>query len=313
MARPACGGWVPRYTDNHPPAGAGIREGPKGAGADFIASPPQVACHSSHLKLHGEWLVGLRRACGAFSILKTRAAKRRHSVEGPANVLKIQPRWGVAKASRWRTHFHSAPDPSVIRLESARNPPPLDVSLLSRGHQDLLPRDGRKKARPESDPEAQADTRSRGRVERPGTSEASDGGETHRDRPGERGRGRLWPTASYLLSCVPPISPTQRTRSRVGTRGGGESGPGCERKRARADLRVCEPRPATKKRRERRRRESPGKKRNPLQQILGGGPVSPVFSPASPLPGRKAEAQGRDVEIGPDRGSGSEGRVPSPR
>ncbi|KAJ1180554.1 hypothetical protein NDU88_005775 [Pleurodeles waltl] len=169
------------------------------------------------------------------------------------------------------------------------------------------PRREEKKAKPESDPEARADSRSRGREEWPGTSEASDGGETHRDRPGER------PAASYLLSCVPPISPTQRTRPRVGARGGGESGPGRERKRARADLGVVG------RVRPRRKAESAGGAKAPeksgtrCNRSWRGGVVSPVFSPASPLPGRKAEAQSRDVGIGPDRGGGSEGRISSLR
>ncbi|KAJ1169018.1 hypothetical protein NDU88_000927, partial [Pleurodeles waltl] len=57
----------------------------------------------------------------------------------------------------------------------------------------------------------------------------------------------------------------------------------------------------------------PREKAEPAAADPGEGGVSPVFSPASPLPGRKAKAQGRDVGIGPDRGGGSEGRVPSPR
>ncbi|KAJ1191349.1 hypothetical protein NDU88_000665 [Pleurodeles waltl] len=68
---------------------------------------------------------------------------------------------------------------------------------------------------------------------------------------------------------------------------------GRERRRARADLGVCGPRPATKKSRERRRRESPGKKRNPLQQILGGGsyPPSSLLHPPSPAGKPKPRAE----------------------
>ncbi|KAJ1179014.1 hypothetical protein NDU88_004253 [Pleurodeles waltl] len=196
---------------------------------------------------------------------------------------------GVAKASRWRTHFHSAPDPSVICLESARNPPP------SRGHQDLLPRDGRKKS------EARVRSRGSGGLteSRPRGAARNIGGLGRgRDPPGQtRGEGPRPPLAHCLLPALlrPPISPTQRTRPRVGTRGGGENGPGRERRRARADLRVCDPRPATKKSRERRRRESPGKKRNPLQQILGGGRIPRLLSC---IPPPRPESRGP----GPGRG-----------
>ncbi|KAJ1188572.1 hypothetical protein NDU88_005331 [Pleurodeles waltl] len=138
-----------------------------------------------------------------------------------------------------------------------------------------------KKVRPEPVSEAQTDSRSRGRRERPGASEALDEGGTHRDGPRERGWGCLWPTASYLLPCLPP-PPQRRGRGPESTRAAGQ-----RVARARADLKVCSPRPAMKESRECRRRKSPVKERNPLQQILRVGPVSPSSLLHPPFPAGK--------------------------
>ncbi|KAJ1163320.1 hypothetical protein NDU88_003780 [Pleurodeles waltl] len=137
-----------------------------------------------------------------------------------------------------------------------------------------------------------------------------------RDPPGQtRGEGPGLPLARCLLPALlrPPHLPNAKdeAQSRRARRGR-------ERPRPRTQEGPSGPgglRPASGHEEKPRAPEarSPVKKRNPLQQILGGGSYPPSSLLHPPLPGRKAEAQSRDVGIGPDRGGGSEGRVPSPR
>ncbi|KAJ1084756.1 hypothetical protein NDU88_004902 [Pleurodeles waltl] len=137
-------------------------------------------------------------------------------------------------------------------------------------------------------------------------------GREHRRRGGhERGRsppGRTREEGLRLSPTCPPASPPSPEWGpgpRAESHGGAKTGPGRDRKRARADLKVCGLRPAAKENRERRGPGSPRKERNPLELTWGGGPLSPVFSPASP-PYRRG---GRSPELGRGGRPGSRLRI----
>ncbi|KAJ1190495.1 hypothetical protein NDU88_007233 [Pleurodeles waltl] len=102
-----------------------------------------------------------------------------------------------------------------------------------------------------------------------------------RDPPGQtRGEARC------LLPALlrPPHLPNAKDEAQSRCARWGRERPGPRTQEGPSGPGGCGPRPAMKKSREPRRRESPGKKRNPLQQILGGGGHIPRLLSCIPPP-----------------------------